>query len=474
MALVGCTPERDSAPQAARGAGVWSVVPQPTGPRPGSPGAGDPYFPSYGNGGYDVTDYAVKVRFNPATDAVTGTTTVTAKAAVDLSRFNLDLHALTVASVTVDGVAATHTHVQDELAISPATPLVAGKQFVAVINYGGQPRRKPNAMLGAGGFLNTADGAIALGQPESATTWFPVNDHPSDKARYSLEITVPAGLTALSNGKPGPTTTTAGWTTWKWSESTPMASYLTMAVIGNYRVKRSVHKGRPVVTAVPASAPAGSLGELTMAKTTAVADYLETVFGPYPVDAYGGVVVDARQIGYALETQSRPVYGPGFFTDEKSADAVLTHELAHQWFGNSVALDRWQDIWLNEGFASYAEWLWTQQQGGQSAQEQFDVAYRTSPASIWRVPPGRPGPARIFDGSVYRRGAMTVHALRVTIGDEAFFRLLKEWTATHRDGNVRTADFVALAEKVSGRQLDQLFDAWLYGVTRPPLPTAGA
>ncbi|MEE6305870.1 M1 family metallopeptidase [Plantactinospora veratri] len=436
--------------------------------QPGADGVGDDYFPTYGNAGYDVDRYEIKVRYDPKADQLSGTTTVSASATADLARFNLDLAGLTVRSVTVDGAPATSARQGNELVVTPAKGLPTGTRFSTVIAYDGKPAPLRNKDLGDGGFLHTTDGAIALGQPESASTWFPVNDHPVDKATYSFEITVPKGLVAISNGTPGGSTVDAGWTTWKWSESTPMASYLSTLVIGRYRVKTGTHKGRPLYTAVADSVRRGA-ADTAMASTTKVADYLETLFGPYPVEAYGGVVVADDRIRYALETQSRPVYASVFF-GPNARNEVVAHELAHQWFGNSVALKSWQDIWLNEGFATYAEWLWAERSGRQRAQQAFDVRYQQMDKSVWQLPPGRPGAANIFSESVYQRGGMTLHALRVTIGDDAFFKLLRTWAAEKKDANASTEEFVAVAERVSGQQLDAFFDAWLYGKKRPARP----
>ncbi|SCG54801.1 M1 family metallopeptidase [Micromonospora coxensis] len=436
--------------------------------RPGAAGVGDSYFPTYGNGGYDVGKYTVKVRYDPATDRLTGTTIVQATATADLSAFHLDLAGLTVRKVTVDGAPARHERDGGELVVTPATGLMSGNGFTAEIVYDGEPEPLDSDVLGDGGWLHTGDGAIALGQPESASTWFPVNDHPSDKAAYDVEITVPKGLAAISNGVPKGRSDKGGWTTWTWSEAAPMASYLSTVVIGEYRVKTGTHKGRPVFTAVSTRLGEGA-ADASLARTTEVADYLESVFGPYPFAAYGGVVVADDRIRYALETQSRPVYSAGFFRGGENT-GVVTHELAHQWFGNSVSLARWEDIWLNEGLATYAEWLWAEHQGGDTAQAAFDRRYAGSSSRLWRTPPGRPGKENLFSESVYQRGGMTVHALRVAVGDKAFFAILKTWAAEKRNGNATTKEFVAHAERVSGKQLDALFDAWLFGAERPPAP----
>jgi aminopeptidase N len=445
--------------------------------QPGAEGIGDPYFPEYGNGGYDVGNYDLKLRYDPAKDELSGTAVISAIATGDLSRFNLDFAGLTVQGLEVDGAVAKWSQTETELVVTPARGLPSGSQFNMEVTYSGVPKPFGRPGLGGTGFLHTPTGALAIGEPESASSWFPVNDHPMDKATYTFAITVPDGLAAVSNGVPeGTTPATAGWTTWKWSERSPMASYLATVAIGRYRVKQSAHNGKPVFTAVAASLPDGP-ADKAMARTTEVADFLASKFGPYPFESYGGFVHDETRISFALETQSRPAYSPGFFPSDAVACRpagdgtwVVAHELAHQWFGNSVSVQQWKDIWLNEGFATYAQWMWYEKDGGPSVAATFDCEYNSVASEVWEIPPGDPGPNRLFSSSVYRRGGMALHALRLTVGDEAFFRILSTWTAEKRNSNAAVADFVTVAERVSGKPLRPLFDAWLFGKTKPARP----
>ena len=651
--------------------------------RPGSPSAGDPYFPGDGNGGYDVQHYDLALAYRPATDRLEGTATITVKATQDLSRFNLDLSGLTVRSVRVEGTKAVWRHRGDELVVTPAQGIRDGRTFTTVVTYDGVP--KPLTEFGGiSGFIHTDDGALVVGQPHVADTWFPSNDHPSDKASFRFAVRVPKGLTAVANGELQSRRTSGAWTTWVWDAREPMATYLATASVGDFelnayrhgdirmwdavdpdlyapvaaphtgnqlawsgsadsaynRLSRTIQvpaggatlsfwvtpatepgwdyflvEAHPVgsdewttlpdenghtsqdtgnscpfwlsihpflahyqteapsggcdprgstgtwnattggggpeqwvidlspyagtdlevslsyvsddVVALPGvfvddvslssgpgstsfeadgdtldgwvvgGPPAGSPGntsawaavgaadvpvgpgeliDAAFARQGEVLDFLAGMFGDYPFSSSGGIVDQLLELGFALENQTRPIYSQGFFTDSESAISVIVHELAHQWYGDSLALKRWKDIWLNEGFATYAEWLWSEDQGADTAQQLFDFWYNDIPADdeFWQLTIGDPGPDRLFDFPVYIRGAMTLHQLRNTVGDAAFFQILKTWAHQHEGGNVTTPQFIALAERTSGQQLDTLFDAWLYTPGLPDVTSAAA
>ncbi|MFG3704374.1 M1 family metallopeptidase [Micromonospora sp. NPDC047670] len=444
-------------------------------PQPGGPGLGDSYFPDYGNGGYDVAHYDVRLRYDPDTDRLTGTTTILARATRDLSRFNLDF-LLDVESVRVNGwQAATTREGAHELAVAPRRPITAGQQLTVVVRYSGVPSE--TLVGGYTGWTRTADGAMAVNEPESAWWWFPSNDHPLDKATYDISVSVPTGVEVVSNGvQPrAPLPEAGNRIRWSWRTTSPTATYLAFLAIGQYDlVTDTAPNGQPVVNAY--STTLGELGPAARAsieRTAEIVEWGSGLFGPYPFEAQGGVAGPVDGIGFALETQTRSVYGPGFW--RRGANTyVVVHENAHQWFGDSVSVADWSDIWLNEGFASYAEWLWSEEQGEGTAQELFDFTYASYPADdeFWQVPPGEPGPGRIFDDAVYDRGAMALHQLRLAVGDDAFFRILPAWTAAHRHGNATIAQFQDLAERISGLDLDDLFTTWLLTPGRPDLASA--
>ncbi|GAA3615806.1 M1 family aminopeptidase [Microlunatus ginsengisoli] len=660
-------------------AGVGSpagAVP-PRGPAPGAPGIGDAYYPLDGNGGYDVAHYDLRIAYTPSGHRLRGTAAIRATATQSLSRFDLDLHGLSVDAISVDGRRASWHRTGDELQVTPARPLAKRTDFTVVVRYHGVPGQIEDSSGIVGGVFPTADGAIVIGEPHVASTWFPVNDHPRDKASYRFQVSVPRGLEVVANGRLAGVRHGKRTTTWTWVESAPMASYLATATIGQFKlterhadgiefrdaidpvlfrrttprtgsmfatsgaydnayerlsrvidvpasggrlsfwvtrdteptydffvveahpvgsdawttlpdlnghtdtstgascpgwlaethpflthyqtaagdecvpagttgswhaatgpsdgyeqwsVDLSAYRGQPVEVALSVisdpsfalsgafvddvtgpggqgstsfeadgdqldgwtfgTAPAGdpddtgswsvtdhdpgtTIGEnaqAVFAREPEILRFLASHLGPYPFKQAGGIVDDDPGLGYALENQTRPIYAKGFFAGPFGTDpSTVVHELAHQWTGDSVSVDRWRDIWLNEGFATYMEWLWSEEHGEGSAQDYFDAFASNIPADdpFWSVVIGDPGPDLVFDNAVYYRGAMTLQALRTRIGDEAFFRLLKRWTTLHAGGNATVGQFEALAERFSGQNLDGFFRTWLFTGEKP-------
>ena len=651
---------------------------------PGAAGIGDPYFPLDGNGGYDVASYDLRLLYRPGPDVLRGVAKIRARATQHLSRLNLDLVGLRVHGLRVDGEPARWSRTRHELQVDPPGSLRRGERFSVRVAYSGVPQPFDEPGLGLSGFFATDDGFVVAGQPHGAAGWFPVNDHPSDRAAYTFRVTVPRNLETVANGHLVDRDRHGRWTTWTYRAPNPMASYLATVDVGQFdldtyredgiryldavdpdldapvspttgerfaisqaadsaykRLSRTVtvpaaggtlsfvanrqveqgwdfflveaHEvGDGAWTTLPdesghtsqdtgndcaglaaqhpflaehyltvdpdagtcdttgptgewnaatgvafgpeewtvdlsqfagqtielslahvtdgsislggvtvddvetswgegstsfesgrggwtvpgppdgspgnendwvvgtqADAPA-SLGEIvdgSLARQPEIIDFLAGFFGRYPWRDAGAIVDDVQGLGFALETQTRPIYAFDFFTDAVSGDAVVVHELAHQWYGDSLTLRRWRDIWLNEGFATYAEWLWSEAEGLGTAQETFDFFYNDFIAvddPWWQITIGDPGPDQLFEFPVYFRGAMTLHQLRQTVGDQDFFRILRTWARSQRGELVRTPTFIRLAERISGQQLDDLFEAWLYTPSRPGLPASSA
>jgi aminopeptidase N len=431
-------------------------------PRPGAPGLGDPYFPGAGNGGYDVARYALDLRWRPEAGRMDGRATITAKATQDLSSFTLDLVGMTATGATVDGRPAATRAGGRELRVTPATALADGARFTVVVRYRGTPHRVATVdPVDPGWFADEEGDVYTVFEPDGAATLFPANDHPSDKATYRFRVTAPERLAVVANGRLVATTRDGGERTWVFDAPDPMASYLVQVAIGNLEVTRGTGPGGvPLRDAVDADAPRPGLGALH--EVGAMVDFYDDLFGPFPFVTYGALVVD-QPLGFALETQTLTIFG----WNAVGRPAVVAHELAHQWFGDAVSPGTWRDIWLNEGFATYAEWLWVEHAGGASLAE--SARQVASQATAYDVPPADPGPARLFSSTVYDRGALTLYVLRSTIGDDEFDALLHAWVERYGGRSAVTADFEALAEEVSGEELTPLFDAWLRADDMPRL-----
>jgi aminopeptidase N len=442
----------------------------PAGADIGAPGLGDPLFPLAGNGGYDVAHYGLTLDYDRASGRLDATAVISARATQSLTRFDLDLRGFDISLLLVDGRPASHRRAGQELIVTPREGLKKGRDFTVIVRYAGVPEVITDPDESIEGWVPTADGAFVVGEPQGAPGWFPSNDNPQDKATFDEAITVPDGITALGNGVLVTRFSHRGRTTWVWHESDPMATYLATATNGRFALTQTRVGAIPVYNAVDPTLSA-ELGPL-LDEVPDIVRFFSALYGPYPFNAAGAIVDDAPDVGYALESQTKPNFA--FVPDE----TTLVHELAHQWFGDAVTLRQWPDIWLHEGFAEWSEWIWSERHGGDSAQMIFDeiVADRSEDAPLhWDPAPGLvTDAAALFSDSVYDRGAMTLQALRVEVGDPTFFRILRDWFAQHRYGNATTADFIALAQRDSHRNLRAFFEKWLYTPGQVEQATAAA
>jgi aminopeptidase N len=543
----------------------------------GEPGLGDPLFPREGNGGIDVQLYDLDIAWSQRTGAISATATLTIKATQRLSAFNLDFHKMTVTGVTVDGTEARYLRRGDELVITLPAAVDSGNEFSVAIRYNGVPSGIKN--FPASGWINLEDGAgaVVLGEPIVGKNWLPSNNHPLDKARFRYRVTVPKPFAVAANGMPETPVDNGTTRTFVFATRDPLPTYLASVAIDRFdRVEQEGPNGLPIINYLYSSGDAEAREPFE--RQPEMIAHFSTLFGPYPFEVAGATQISAR-LGVALEVQTRSVYGA------RTSERVVAHEIAHQWFGDHVAIKGWRDIWIKEGFASYAEGLWVEHTDGRDALdrwvtstyeglngvryedleslpallEAYDVPDRpinvemlrkmlamrvvnlkdgiAQPVTLsaeqidnvladvprgggisnrsltslfeplgftgWKfkwaeaiefytllglrglpsartdldqrfaAPPGRVDTADervMYSQGVYRRGALTLHALRLEVGDEAFFKTLREYVTRYGGANASGEDFEALAAEVSGRDLAPLFDAWLRGKALPDMP----
>lgn len=436
----------------------------------GSDSLGDPYYPELGNGGYDVVHYLIEMQVDVEDNVVTGTTTIAARATQNLSAFNLDFQGLGISSVTVDGAQARTASAGSELTITPTTAIANGTTFTTTIIYQGRPTPVLSPSVAEPlGWSHYQNGIYVASEPAGAAGWFPVNDHPRDKATYTFRITVAKPWVVAANGLLRDTIDNGAERTFVWESTRPMASYLATVNIADFVVTQEQGPdGIPIRNYFPRSIAAQATQ--VFAPTAAMLEYFQGLFGPYPFEAYGVVVPD-QNLGFALETQTLSVFGRDIATAPPArVERIVAHELAHQWFGDSVSVYNWQDIWLNEGFATLGEWLWEEHSAGKAAAEETIRETYQEFVSQPEPPPASPPRTNLFNQSVYERGGLTLAALRLQVGDEQFFQILKTYAERYRYGNAATADFIAVAEEVTGSQLDDFFQGWLYESALPPIP----
>jgi aminopeptidase N len=548
-------------------------------PQSGADGIGDPLFPSLGNGGYDALHYTLDLSADIQSDTLSGTVTMEAQATQALSAFNLDFWGFSISAITVNDEPANYHRRGSELTIVPAAPLAEGDRFTVSITYSGVPQGVDAVNLPLlTGWTDYGTGAFVASEPAGAEAWYPVNDHPLDKATYTFRITVADPYVVAANGVLTQTIDHGDTSTYVWEMRQPMASYLATVDIDRFVLKTSAGPdGLPIRNYFPSDVADSAVQ--TFGATADMIAFFDDIFGPYPFDAYGVVVANTR-LPFALETQTLTLFGRNEVGASSRGELVVVHELSHQWFGDSVSLADWKDIWLNEGFATYASWLWFEHtQGSQildsivrqnyesiasdtrqfsitiSKQQLLNVLSQLSldqasvspdaaaqvvhmlvddpaledqvkasvagqpggeitgqeiltfvdslpfnqvalkggeihtlitllglehllkegaqfPESHY-VPPGDPTAADLFNAGVYQRGALTLHGLRLQIADTAFFKTLRTYYDRYQYGNATTADFIAVAEEVSGQDLGDFFDAWLHDPIMPDIPEMG-
>ncbi|MGD9622413.1 MAG: M1 family metallopeptidase [Mycolicibacterium sp.] len=428
----------------------------------------DPYLPTTGNFGYRASRYELELEYKVAINRLTGAATMTAVTLAELKSFTLDMSdALSVSKVTVNGKRpAQFRSAAGKLHITMTDRLPAGAAMTVVIRYGGSPR-PTRSHWGEVGFEELTEGVLVAGQPNGASSWFPCDDHPSAKASFRVQITTEGPYFALANGRLLARRARAGMTTWTYEQAEPTSTYLVTLQIGMYGRHRLSKNGVETFAVLPERLRAHF--EHDFGRQPEMMKLFVKLFGPYPLANGYTVVVTDDVLEIPLEAQGISIFGANHCDGLRGSERLIAHELAHQWFGNSVTVQRWRHIWLHEGFACYAEWLWSEHCGQSTAAELADQYHHRLTSSAQNLVLADPGPRDMFDDRVYKRGALTLHALRNEIGDTAFFALLKDWTNRYRHSNVVTDDFTGLAAQYSKSSLHALWDGWLYSTKVPPL-----
>lgn len=430
----------------------------------------DPYLPKTGDRRYRVSRYELGLEYKVSSNRLSGSAVITAEALEDCEEFALDLSdALSVTKVSVNGKRVAHFACRErKLRIRPASALQAGVAMSIVVHYHGSPRPL-RTLWGSVGFEELTNGVLVAGQPNGAASWFPCNDHPSVKASFRIRIKTDNPYRVVANGRLASRRARAAQTEWVYEQPEPTSTYLMTLQIGTYELIRLGTSPVPMKAVLPERLRREFYEDF--GRQPEMMELFVDLFGPYPLSNGYTVVVTDDDLEIPLEAQGISIFGANHCNGTRASERLIAHELAHQWFGNAVTARQWRDIWLHEGFACYAEWLWSEHSGGRSADDLARHHHQRLKSASQDLLLTDPGPRHMFDDRVYKRGALTLHAVRGRIGDDKFFAMLREWTSRYRFSSAVTDDFTGLAADFSAESLTPLWDRWLYA---RPVPDLGA
>jgi aminopeptidase N len=445
----------------------------PRGDSPGAPGVGDPLFPSLGNGGYDVSHYSLDLDVDPALNRLSATVGIEGSATERLTSFNLDFAGPSIRKVTMNDAAVSFCRDEGEFTIVPADPLQAGASFEVSVSYAGSPRpfmRPGHPGRTAEGWTQISEEQVSAGGLWGVeTVIFPANATNQDKATFLIRVKVPRPLGVAATGELVDTVEENGSTTYTWESDVPTPTsriYFTTGPL--VREQEEGPQGLAIENLFPPDTPEELRGDLETA--VPIIETLSGFFGPFPFDTLGFTWVPGAPEETAIGAHGR-IYIlnlPGL------GERDLAHEIGHQWFGNSVTPASSQDDWLSEGFATYAESLWTEHSLGPEQRDTVPGTWLGTLGGRTRPLAEVAAPEELGDYVTYLRGAATLHALRLEVGDRSFFRILRRYAADFRHASATTEDFIAIAEGVTGRDLAAFFDAWLYQEAVPEIPGLGS
>jgi aminopeptidase N len=463
-------PSPDEAPAA-------TVPEQPLNAIAGSSGLGDSLYPNFGNGGYEVTHYTLDFTINDvASSDLTAIVTIEANALQRLFSFNLDFVGFEINEIIVNGESAEFERTESELTIVPFTELARNEAFTVIVRYSGSPEEMQSVALPVQtGWVTVDGGSFVMSEPDGSASFYPVNDHPLDKATYTFRVTVPKPLEVAANGILTETVDNGVTNTFIFELRDPMASYLATVNIDEFEIETAQSQTGIPIRDYYSSTLAKEYRE-PFARQAEMIDYFSEIFGPYPFEVYGSMLMDT-EFGSALENQTLSIYGTDMIDLENVEETELTvaHELSHQWFGDSISVADWSDIWLNEGFATYSEGLWIEHTSGREALDDWIKFIYSDVVTYpeYYPAPGTPPANDLFNGGVYVRGGLLLHALRLEVGDEIFFQIMQTYFDRYQGGNAITENFIAVSGEVSGKDLTEFFNTWLYSESIPPIPALG-
>ena len=425
----------------------------------------DPYLPSAGNHGYRVTRYDLDLSYRVEPNRLVGTATISLTATEPLGDFSLDLSRhLAVSKVSLSGAKLTRfRHSGGKLKMTAAEPIPVGAAVSVTIKYSGNPR-PISGVWGDVGWEELDGGVLVANQPNGAASWFPCDDHPASKAPMTLTLTTDSPYKVVCTGELVSKKSSGSTTRWEFDQAVPTSTYLAAVNIGEYQHLEITGGDVPIHAYIPGDLR--SEFSESFGRQREMLELFSKLFGPYPLSSYKVVVTD-DELEIPLESMGMSTFGRNIAVAGDAEERLIAHELAHQWFGNAVTAAEWKHIWLHEGFACYAEWLWSEFSGGADAHShalKYFARLQSSPHDLLLADPG---PKLMFDDRVYKRGALTLHVLRGAIGDSAFFELIRDWVERYSGVTATTEDFIALAKAHTDVELGPLWDTWLFSDEMP-------